>query len=168
MHGPALEAARRSVAINPNFAYGHLRHGQVLTYCGRPAEAVEPIERSLRHSPFDPQLGAMIASLAMARYQMKDYAEAAVQAEAAIQHKFAAGYPILAAALARQGRIEDARRALPPHLMAKAIADTPRLATYANDADRDHFLGGVMMAGIGAEPAPENYPSVRGGVRSAG
>jgi tetratricopeptide (TPR) repeat protein len=122
----------------------------VLTYCGQPAEAVDPIERSLRHSPFDPQLGAMIASLALARYQMKDYAEAAVQAEAAIQHNFSAGYPILAAALARLGRIEDARRVLPPHLMAKAVADTPRLATYANDADRNHFLGGVMMAGIGA------------------
>jgi len=148
-HGAALDAARRAVSLNPNFALGHQRHGQVLIYCGHPAEAVEPIENSIRHSPFDPQLGSMFALLAHARYQAKDYAEAITPAQAAIQHNFPAGYVVLAASLARLGRIEEARKTLPPQLLARTMADTPRLATYANDGDRDHFLGGLALAGIG-------------------
>ncbi len=148
-HHVALEAARRAVALNPNFAYGQLRLGQVLIYCGQPAQAIAPIEDSIRHSPFDPQFGAMLGLLALARYQSRNYAEAAVQAERAIQHDFLAGYALLAASLARQGRMEEAHAALPAHLLEKALKDTPRLATYANPADRDHFVGGLNLA-VGA------------------
>lgn len=149
-HVAALDAARRAVALNPNFAYGHLRLGQVLIYCGEPEKAIEPIERGVMHSPFDPQFGSMIASLALAHYQSKNYSEAVAKARIAIEHSFAPGHVLLAAALARLGRVEDARRALPPPLMAKIAADSPRLATYANAADRDHFLGGLLLAGVGA------------------
>ena len=148
-HQPALEAAKRAVALNPNFAYGQMRLGQVLIYCGQPGDAIAPIEDSIRHSPFDPQFGAMMGLLALARYQAKNYAEAAAQAERAIQHDFIAGYAVLAASLARQGRMKEAHAALPAHLLEKALRDTPRLATYANPADRDHFVGGLNLA-VGA------------------
>ena len=148
-HAAALDAAQRTVALNPNFALGQQRYGQVLIYCGRPAEAIEPLERSIRHSPFDPQLGSMLALLAHARYQAKQYAEAIAPAQAAIQHNFPAGYLLVAASLARLGRTDEAKSILPAQLLARAMRDTPRLATYANDSDRDHFLGGLMLAGIG-------------------
>ncbi len=148
-HQAALEAAKRAVALNPNFAYGQLRLGQVLIYCGQPLDAIVPIEESIRHSPFDPQFGAMMGLLALARYQSKNYVDAAAQAERAIQHDFLAGYAILAASLARQGRLAEAHAALPAHLLEKALRDTPRLATYANPADRDHFVGGLNLA-VGA------------------
>ena len=160
LHQEALDAARRAIALNPNFAYGNLRLGQVLIYSGNPAEAIEPIERSLRHSPFDPQLGTMIGSLALARYQSKEYAEAVVQARSAIQHNFALGHVLLAAALARLGRTDEARNALPADLLARATRDSPRLATYANEADRDHFFGGLRLAGLGiAAPVAITGPS---------
>jgi hypothetical protein len=100
-------------------------------------------------APFDPQLGSILALLAHARYQAKDYAEAIVQAQAAIGHNFAAGHAVLAASLARLGRTQEAQNAMPPHLLARATKDTPRLATYVNEADRDHLLGGLALAGIG-------------------
>jgi adenylate cyclase len=159
LHQEALDAARRAIALNPNFAYGNLRLGQVLIYSGHPAEAIEPIERSLRHSPFDPQLGTMIGSLALARYQSKDYAEAVVQARSAIQHNFALGHVLLAAALARLGRTDEARNALPADLLPRATRDSPRLATYANEADRDHFFGGLRLAGMGVAPVMIASPS---------
>jgi TolB-like protein len=152
-HVTALDAAQRAIALNPNFALAYQRYGQVLIYCGRPAEAIEPIERCIRHSPFDPQLGSILALLAHARYQAKDYEEATVHARAAIQHDFAAGYAVLAASLARLGRIEEARKVMPPQLLARAITDSPRLATYVNSADRDHLLGGLALAGIGTGKA---------------
>jgi adenylate cyclase len=124
----------------------------VLIYSGNAAEAIDPIERSLRHSPFDPQLGTMIGSLALARYQSKDYAEAVVQARSAIQHNFALGHVLLAAALARLGRLDEARNTVPTALLGRATRDSPRLATYANDADRDHFFGGLRLAGVGVAP----------------
>jgi len=151
-HPTALEAARRAVSINPNFCYGQMRYGQVLIYCGRADEAIEPIELALRHSPFDPQIGALYGALALAQYQARHYPEAAKQARAAIEHNFVSGYAILAAALARQGLIEEAHKALSPNLMARAVAESPRLATYASDADRDHFLGGIMLASAGPNP----------------
>lgn len=155
LHDEALDAARRAVALNPNFGLGYSRLGQVLIYCGRPAEAVAPIRNALRLSPFDNQLGANLGALALAYYQARDYAEAAVQARLAVQQKYSAGYPLLAASLARLGRLEEARGAMPAQLLRRAARDTPRLAAYANDADRDHFLEGLVLAGIGAgQPTP--------------
>lgn len=156
-HEEALAAARRSADLNPNSAYGQFRLAQVLVYAGRPAEAVEPILHSLRHSPFDPQMGAMLGVLALARYQARDYAEAIAPAQEAIRRGFAPGYVLLAATLARLGRLEEARAALPAGMLERFARDTPRLATYVNDADRDHFLGGVMLAGVGA-PAAKKKP----------
>jgi adenylate cyclase len=149
-HVEALDAARRSVALNPNSVYGQMRLAQVLIYAGYPLEAVEVIHQSLRRSPFDPQMGAMLGALSLAHYQSKDYAEAIVQAQAAVAHDFSTAYALLAAALARLGQLDEARKAFPPDLQARAARDTPRLAPYARDADRDHIIGGMLLAGVGA------------------
>jgi hypothetical protein len=62
---------------------------------------------------------------------------------------------VLAAALARQGRLDEARAAFPAQLLERAARDTPRLATFARDSDRDHLLGGLMLAGVGVAPQTE-------------
>jgi TolB-like protein len=154
-HEEALDAAYRSIALNPNFAFGYHRLGQVLTYVGRPAEAIEPIERGLRHNPFDPQLGALLATLALAHYQAKNYVEAVARAKAATQHGFIMGYALLAASLARLGRPEDARRAFTPEVRERLLRDAPRLAPYLHDLDRYHLWEGLLMADSGVSaPVP--------------
>jgi hypothetical protein len=40
---------------------------------GHPGEAIAPIERSLRLSPYDPQLGPVLETLALACYLTHDY-----------------------------------------------------------------------------------------------
>ncbi|MET0272890.1 MAG: tetratricopeptide repeat protein, partial [Phenylobacterium sp.] len=147
-HEEALDAARRTVSLNPSFALGHARLGQVLIYIGRPAEAVAPIERSLRHSPYDPQLGSMLSALALAHYQAKNYAEAAVQARAASRHSYDPAFVLLAACLARLGRTEEARAVFPAGFLERALRETPKLVPYANPADRDHLFEGLQMAGM--------------------
>lgn len=145
-HHEALETARKTVALNSNFAYGHSRLGQVLIYSGHPGEAIEPIERALRHSPFDPQMGGMLGTLALAYYQSKDYPQAVEQARASIQHDYAFANAILAAGLVRLGRIDEAREVFPAGLPAREARNGPRLANYANAADRNHLLEALAVA----------------------
>lgn len=152
LHEEALAMAQKSVALNPNAAYGQFRLAQVLIYAGRPEEAIEPILHSLRHSPFDPQKGAMLGALALAQYQSKNYAAAVGPARDAALHNFPPGYALLGAALARLGRLEEAHQALPAELLTRFVRDAPRLATYVNPGDRDHFMSGLLAA-VSATPA---------------
>ncbi|MCR5878531.1 adenylate/guanylate cyclase domain-containing protein [Phenylobacterium sp. J367] len=145
-HREALEAARKAIVLNPNFAFGHFRLGQVLTYSGRAKEAIAPIERSLRYSPFDPQLGPMHRMLALANFHAGDFAEAAAQAEAAIRLNDLAASALLAASLARLGRLEEAARAYPQELRARMRARVVHPQPYANAADRDALMSAVRLA----------------------
>jgi tetratricopeptide (TPR) repeat protein len=148
-HHEALTEARKTVALNPNFGFGHFRLGQVLIYCGRAAEAIAPIERSLRYSPYDPQQGAMLSMLALAHYHAGGFEDAIRHAESAAAMRDIRGAGILAASLARIGRADDARRAFPPQLEQFAAAQHMRRAPYARESDREDFIEGLRLAGLG-------------------
>jgi adenylate cyclase len=151
LHKQALDEARSTIKLNPNFAFAHFRLGQVLMYMGRPADAVAPIERSMRHSPFDPQLGAMRAQLALVHYHAGNYAESVLQAQAATHLKFSPAYAVLAAGLARLGRSEEARDALVaflPELQQQLATGTLGLAPYVNAADQADLFEGLRLAGV--------------------
>ena len=148
-HSEALSEARKTVALNPNFAFGHFRLGQVLVYAGRPAEAIEPIERSLRYSPYDPQQGPMLSLLALAHYHAGTFEDAIRHAESATAMRDIRGAGILAASLARLGRLDEARRAFPPQLEQLAAGRQMRPGPYARESDREDFIEGLRLAGIG-------------------
>jgi len=151
LHQQALDEARRTITLNPNFAFAHFRLGQVLMYMGRPADAVAPIERSMRHSPFDPQLGAMRAQLALVHYHAGNYAESVLQAQAATHLEFSRAYAVLAAGLARLGRSKEARDALVafmPELQQQLATGTVGLAPYVNAADQADLFEGLRLAGV--------------------
>jgi adenylate cyclase len=150
-HQEALDEAGRTIALNPNFAFGHFRLGQVLTYSGRAAEAVSPIERSMRHSPYDPQLGAMLTQLALAHYQAHNYPEAQRHAQSAIILRHPTAYAVAAASLARLGRTDEARAAITaflPGFQQQLASRTLRLVPYANAADQAHLFDGLRLAGL--------------------
>ncbi|MFI4935621.1 MAG: TIR domain-containing protein [Caulobacterales bacterium] len=151
-HDIALDEARRTIALNPNFGFGHYRLGQVLLFGGRPAEAIAPIERSLRFSPYDPQLGAMHDSLALAHYQARNYEAAVEQARFAIYLGDTRAHGLAAASLARLGRLDEARRELEraPVESGKGRRATP----YANPADHEHLREGLKLARGSAIPPP--------------
>jgi adenylate cyclase len=145
-HREALDEARRTIALNPNLAFGHFRLGQVLLYSGRASEAIGPIERSLRHSPFDPQQGAMLSLLALAHFHAGAYAEAVRRAEDAVALRDLRAPVVLAAGLARLGRLGEARRAGgSPNIAGLRLA---KLAPYARAADRADFLDALRLAGL--------------------
>lgn len=147
-HTDALDEAEKTIALNPNFAFGYFRLGQVLTYAGRAKEAIAPIERSLRHSPYDPQLGGMRGLLALAHFHAGNYNSAAREAEAAVNLRNLRVMPILAASLARLGRKEEAHAiftgwlARPRNPAARNALPLP----YANPADQQNLRNGLLLA----------------------
>lgn len=149
-HREALEEARKTIALNANFAFGHFRLGQVLVYSGRAREAIAPIERSLRYSPYDPQLGPMHRMLSLAHFHAGDYEEAVGHAEAAIRLNDVAAARLLAAALYRLGRIEEAAKAYPLEARGALRARMGAPLPYANQADRQALAEAVRLAGEAA------------------
>jgi TolB-like protein/Flp pilus assembly protein TadD len=149
-HRAALDNAQRAITLNPNFAYGHYRLGQVLVFGGRPAEAIAPIERSLRFSPYDPQLGLMRETLALANYQARDYEAAVNHATAAVHTNDSSGSAVLAASLARLGRTEEAAEAFKrSRRWSRPSTARPLAAPYADPAQREHLREGLRLAGAG-------------------
>lgn len=150
-HPGALEAARVAIGLNSSFAYAHYRLGQVLIFSGQPSEAVSPIERCLRLSPYDPQSGPILETLALAHYQAGQYQVAAERAEGAVRVS-GAGRTVLAAALARLGLIDEAERALEGVSRDRPSQQRPLAAPYADPAHLEHLREGVRMAGMVRRP----------------
>jgi adenylate cyclase len=153
-HDDALREAERTLALNPNFAFGYYRLGQILIYCGRAAEAVPAIERSIRLNPIDPQMGAMVGTLALAHFHAGDYERAATHAGEAARQNDKRAPLVLAASLARLGRIDEARTVLTEQVQARALKllGRPRIP-YARDADLHDFLDALRLAGLERLPA---------------
>jgi tetratricopeptide (TPR) repeat protein len=144
-HARAIDEARAAVALNSSFAYAHYRLGQVLVFAGRPADAVAPIERSLRLSPYDPQLGPMLETMGLACYQAGDYPRAVEYGRGA-GHISGSGVGVLAAALARMGRADEAGRALAGMDRYRPSVRRPLSAPYADPAHLEHLREGIRRA----------------------
>jgi tetratricopeptide (TPR) repeat protein len=147
-HREALVEARKTVALNPNLGFAHLRLGQVLIYAGRAAEAIEPIELSLRYSPYDPQFASMLTYLALAHYYAGHYAEAIRVIENAAGRLDVRASAVMAASLARLGNLEQARAAFPPEQRERAARMRGQVTPYADEADRQRLLDGLRLAGV--------------------
>lgn len=71
---PALVFAQRAIAIDPSNAWGRMRLGWALNYCGRPAAALLEFDNALQLSPRDPflyniRIGAAIAHVGLGSFE---------------------------------------------------------------------------------------------------
>ena len=146
-HKAALEDARKANALNPNFGYGAYRLGQVLIFSGHPAEAIRPIERSIRLNPYDPQISLMIGTLALACFHARDYVRAAEHARSSVNLGNVHGNYILAAALAMSG-LDDAAAEACSRFKHGAASRSRALATpYADPVWKEHLQAAFRGAG---------------------
>lgn len=148
-HQDALSEANTTITLNPNCALGQSRLGQALVYGGRAPEAIAPLERSLRHNPYDPQIGAFYTLLALAHYHAGNYEEAALRAHAAVGQNDVRAAALHGAALARLGRSDEARRAFSPEMQQRAAQAVRRMIPYARPEDFLDLLEGLRLAGLG-------------------
>jgi adenylate cyclase len=150
-HEQALAEAQRAVDLNPNFALGFYALGWIRIYAGHFAEAIDPLMRSLRLSPNDPRAGGFLGQVALARYHLSDYEEAARCAERGLRRR-AAPFVLrtLLASLGQLGRTEEAAAVL-VELRRLKVEDErywQTISPYADPAHRAHFDEGLRKAGM--------------------
>ena len=149
----AVAALSRAIDANPNFAYAHGLLGAAHAFGGRPDQAIECIDRSVRLSPRDIFGDEYALYYAFAHFQAGRYSEAASAAHRAIQQR--PGHPNLyimaAASHGLAGETDKAKRAitqltnLVPNISAAGVEET--FHYYQRD-DRKRLAMGLRVAGL--------------------
>jgi len=142
----AREAFERALALSPSSAFTLFLGCIVLAYGGEAERAIDWAERALRVSPMDRLAFASDHARAIGHFQRGRYEDAAQAARRAVQSNpgFSVAHSLLAAALARLGRTDDAKAAaaqvlaLQPSFSARAVCAAigiaPQLAAALTEA----------------------------------
>jgi len=109
----AFTAFEAALAVSPSTALTYICGSVILGWTGEAERAIEWGERGMRLSPFDPWAFAAFGSLMMGHFLRGRYQEAANAAYKAVQANPAhsINYVLLAAALAKTDRLEEAKAA---------------------------------------------------------
>jgi TolB-like protein/cytochrome c-type biogenesis protein CcmH/NrfG len=146
----------RSLALNPNLAWGWLFSAWIRVWLGEPETTLDHVARAMRLSPHDPQYYNMQAAAGAAHFFAGRYAEAATWAEPAAReqpnHMIAAC--IVAANGGMAGRMEQAREAVARLLKFEPtlrISNVDRLFPLRRPEHAKLLAEGLRKAGL-----PEN------------
>ena len=109
----AFAAFDAALTISPSSALTYILGSVVFAWGGEAERAIEWGERGMRLSPFDPWAFAAFGSLSLGHFLRGRYTEAVSAAHKAVQSNAAhsINYVLLAAALAKLGRLEEAMAA---------------------------------------------------------
>ncbi len=112
-HAAAFAAFEAALAVSPSSALTYILGSVLLGWTGYAERAIEWGERGMRLSPFDPWAFAAFHSLTLGYFHFGRYEEAANAAQKAVQSNPAhsISYVLLAAPLAKLGRLEEAKAA---------------------------------------------------------
>lgn len=107
---PIFEAA---LAISPSSALTYFLGSVMFAWGGDSVRGIEWGERGVRLSPFDPWRASGHIAVALGYFQRGDFERSAIAARKAVQSRpgFSICYMVLAAPLAKLGRIQDAKKA---------------------------------------------------------
>jgi adenylate cyclase len=109
----AQEVFESALAVSPSAAWAYLWGALILGWGGDAERAIEWGERGIRLSPFDPWITAALHGISMGHFLNGRYDDAAKAARRAIRSKpgFSISHMFLAAALAKLGRMDEAKAA---------------------------------------------------------
>ena len=107
----AFEALEQALAISPSSSFALFFGSVALAYAGEAERAIDWAERALRISPFDRMNYLSYHALAIAHFLRGRYDEAAHAARRSVQSipSSSVSRSVLTAALAKLGRIEEAK-----------------------------------------------------------
>jgi TolB-like protein/class 3 adenylate cyclase len=142
----------QATALNPNLAMAWLLSGYTRMFLGEHDLAIEPLMRSLRLSPLDPDIFNAHMALAQAHMCLGGYAEASSWAEKLFreQPNHLASALVAAASHALAGRMEHARKAmgharqLDPALRVSTLPAT----SHRLPEDFARYVDGLRKAGL--------------------
>ncbi len=158
-HDAALLEAQRAVASDPSDADGHAALAEALAFAGRPAEALDSIERAMRLNPHYPASYAYLRGLALFGQKRLDESAVALERALEINRDDYWSQRLLLAVYGLAGRRGDATR------LVSAIAGGKRGGRFAwhdpltirgvafwfpfaNADDAKRFASGLAKAGV--------------------
>ena len=112
-HAAAFAAFEAALAVSPSSALTYILGSVILGWTGEAERAIEWSDRAMRLSPFDPWAFAAFHALILGHFLRGRYEEAVAAAYKAVQSNPAhsISYMLLAAPLAKLGRLEEAKAA---------------------------------------------------------
>ena len=109
-HAEAIAEAQRAVASDPNDAEGYVALAGALSFAGRPAEALDAIERAMRLNPHYPSSYAYQRGLALFGLNRLDEAAASLERAVELNRDDYWSQRLLLAIYGLTGRRDDAQR----------------------------------------------------------
>jgi TolB-like protein/Tfp pilus assembly protein PilF len=112
-HAAAFAALEAALALSPSSALTYNVGGVIRGWAGQAERAIEWGQRAMRLSPFDPWAWSAYHALTLGHFRSGRYEEAAETAHKAIQFNpgHSISYMLLAAPLAKLGRVDEAKAA---------------------------------------------------------
>jgi adenylate cyclase len=151
LHSEALAAARRAIAIDPNYADGYAQLAANLNYAGSPRDGMAAIKKAMQLNPRHPYFYVLI--LGQSQYLLGRYKEAVKQFERVKKSdpSFTPVHKMLAASYVALGRIDDAKWAateletlIPNFSLKEEAASSP----YKDEAVVHLFIERLRKAGL--------------------
>ncbi|MGY4627897.1 adenylate/guanylate cyclase domain-containing protein [Bradyrhizobium sp. USDA 4486] len=151
-----IAECERALALDRNLAHAHAWIGLAKVYIGRAGEAEADVQEALRLSPRDTRSYIWLMIVGMAKFHLGAYGEAVVclrrSIEANRNHPLAHFW--LAAALAKMGAIEEAKRAARAALALNPSFTIRRVRSHLPSdnpiylAGRAQLYEGLSLAGV--------------------
>ena len=153
----ALVKAENLLAADPNDPENHLLMGQVLTFIGRSAEAIDHIRRAMKLNP--KHQAYYLHRLGLAQFCTEQFEVAAKTLETYhMLNPYGLRMWVLAAAYAHLGREKDAADALKKSMRGREYIDynVEKVVRYTNfpfknQRDTERFAEGLRKAGLPAK-----------------
>ncbi|MBP1882425.1 adenylate/guanylate cyclase domain-containing protein [Sinorhizobium mexicanum] len=137
-----------ALRLDPNHADAWAMRSDLIVLAGRPGDAIEHVRKALRLNPHPP--GWYYWMLGQAQYASRDY-EAAVQTLRRPETYRATSRRLLAASLARLGRLDDARTEAQLFMMNNpnfTIRQWAESQPFRDEELRRYFVDGYRLAGL--------------------
>ncbi|MDK1373386.1 MULTISPECIES: adenylate/guanylate cyclase domain-containing protein [unclassified Sinorhizobium] len=137
-----------ALRLDPNHADAWAMRADLIVLAGRPGDAIEHVRKALRLNPHPP--GWYYWMLGQAQYASRDY-EAAVQTLRRPETYRATSRRLLAASLARLGRLDDARTEAQLFMMNNpnfTIRQWAESQPFRDEELRRYFVDGYRLAGL--------------------
>ena len=159
-HTEAIAEAQRAIASDPNDADGYVALAGALSFAGRPAEALEAVEKAMRLNPHYPSSYAYQRGLALFGLNRQDEASASLKRAIELNPDDYWSQRLLLAVYGQSGKREEAQR------LAESIRSNDRKGLFgghdplsiraitywypfAKPEDAKRFASGLAKAGIG-------------------
>jgi adenylate cyclase len=148
---PVFEAA---LAISPSSALTYLLGSVMFAWGGNAIRGIEWGDRGVRLSPFDPWRASGHIAVALGHFQQSNFEESANAARKAVQSRpgFSICYMVLAAPLAKLGRIKEAKNAA---MRALELQPALRFSLQFAGVDCDPALSAALREPLLAAGLPE-------------